>query len=377
MPGHLLTVPLALNLPAAVWAWGVVRGLLRPERTSSSTPRVSVIVVGRNEAEQIDACLNSLLGCDYPADALEIVFVDDHSNDGTLELARGVALTASDRLVVHSAPDDPADWGPKKRALAYGVARSSGEFLLLTDADCVVPKLWIRSLVERFGERTGVVIGPAMPPRRRGLLNRMHYLERLTVNVTMAAATGFGSVASACGNSIAYRRRAWEGLPGFPHPTLPSGDDDLMAQAVRTAGWEVGLAASSAALVQDLRSPTMQRELQAAVRHQSTARLYPMRWRALYLLTIIANVLILATAVLACFHAEAAIMLVVTLLMKLPLDVLPARSYAKRIGAPVGLAEIAIGSLLLPLYVSFKPMLLALPHFEWRGRQHQAGRRTR
>ena len=49
--------------------------------------RVSVILPARNESRNIGSCLQSLLRQDYPAALLEIIVVDDHSEDATAAIA--------------------------------------------------------------------------------------------------------------------------------------------------------------------------------------------------------------------------------------------------------------------------------------------------
>jgi exo-beta-1,3-glucanase (GH17 family) len=63
------------------WAVTTIRDL------REDWPRVSVVVCAWNEEGEIERCLESLECCDYPE--LEVIFCDDGSTDGTLELARG------------------------------------------------------------------------------------------------------------------------------------------------------------------------------------------------------------------------------------------------------------------------------------------------
>jgi hypothetical protein len=53
---------------------------------SNQTPRVSVLVPARNEARNIKTCLSSILSQDYPD--FEVIVLDDHSTDKTLEILR-------------------------------------------------------------------------------------------------------------------------------------------------------------------------------------------------------------------------------------------------------------------------------------------------
>lgn len=107
---------------------------VRPGQASepAPAPRVSMVIAARDEAEHVEASLRSKLGERYPA--LEVVFVDDRSVDGTGDIA---ARMAAEDLRVKVARVDtlPAGWLGKVHAMARGVELATGEWLLFTDAD--------------------------------------------------------------------------------------------------------------------------------------------------------------------------------------------------------------------------------------------------
>jgi chlorobactene glucosyltransferase len=94
--------------------------------------RVSIVLPARNEAAHIAACVTSLRASTWPN--LEIIVVDDHSTDGTGDLAR-TAAAGDPRVQVISAPDLPGDWFGKQWACHTGAQRATGTWLLFTDAD--------------------------------------------------------------------------------------------------------------------------------------------------------------------------------------------------------------------------------------------------
>ncbi len=73
-----------------------------------------------------------LLALDYPA--LELVLVDDRSDDGTGAIVRGPAAH-DPRVQVVEVHSVPRGWVGKNHALMRGAERATGEWLLLTDAD--------------------------------------------------------------------------------------------------------------------------------------------------------------------------------------------------------------------------------------------------
>src|SRR5450755_2323720 len=61
-----------------------------PPPAAGDAPLVSILVPARNEALNIEACVGSLLGQDYPR--FELIVLDDHSDDGTGEIVRRLGL---------------------------------------------------------------------------------------------------------------------------------------------------------------------------------------------------------------------------------------------------------------------------------------------
>lgn len=94
--------------------------------------KLSVIIAACNEADTIESAVVTLLEQDYPD--IEIVLVDDRSNDGTGEIIDGIAKRDSRVKAVHI-DKLPPGWIGKVNALNVGTAKSTGAWLLFTDAD--------------------------------------------------------------------------------------------------------------------------------------------------------------------------------------------------------------------------------------------------
>src|SRR5688572_21945276 len=92
---------LACILYAVEYTYFLV-GLRRVRRLRRESPveypRLSILVAARNEARNIERCLHSLLAQDYPGDRLQIIAVNDESEDATHALMEAVASERSGRL---------------------------------------------------------------------------------------------------------------------------------------------------------------------------------------------------------------------------------------------------------------------------------------
>jgi chlorobactene glucosyltransferase len=116
---------------------------------SNNLPLVSVIVPARNEQDDIERCVFSLLTQDYPN--FEVIVVNDSSTDNTLEIVRKIKNREirqsgggksphkhsphADRLNVITVTEKPEKWTGKAWASEQGYSHSTGNILLFTDAD--------------------------------------------------------------------------------------------------------------------------------------------------------------------------------------------------------------------------------------------------
>lgn len=124
---------------AALVAYGtlrVVRGVPLLERLAprapSVWPRVSVIIPACNEEDTIGPALEARLAEGYPN--AEYVVVNDRSTDRTGAIVDAIAARDSRVVPVH-VTELPDGWLGKLNAMQVGVTRSTGEWILFSDAD--------------------------------------------------------------------------------------------------------------------------------------------------------------------------------------------------------------------------------------------------
>ncbi|MFC5818364.1 glycosyltransferase family 2 protein [Nonomuraea harbinensis] len=93
-------------------------------------PTVSFLVAVRNEESGIEACVQSMVAGD--AEGVQVIVVDDASNDGTPDVLRDLARRLPIEVLFLE-----EDVG-KKRALVRGMERATGDVVAFTDSDCVL-----------------------------------------------------------------------------------------------------------------------------------------------------------------------------------------------------------------------------------------------
>ncbi len=354
-------------LPSALWVVGVLKWIAGSNRKSANYVQNSttVIVVARNEEQTIVDCLSSVANQVAPAN--EIVLMDDFSTDKTFALATEVSQRFPN-VRVERADDGPNRVSPKKHALLSAYAMTSSDRVALTDADCVVPSTWLRSLGSEFDSETGAVIGASWPNVPITLSERVYRWERLIANTLMASACGWGTPASACGHSILYAREALTKVDAPVRRDLPSGDDDLTVQAVAKAGYKVRFCANAESVVRDLGGLRGSRWSQAA-RHQGVTRLYPARWRLLFAASIVANLVSLVLLLFIPLFDDPTIPSL-AVFGKVCFDTSAGVLLARKLKLDISVVEIFLASLVLPIWAIWRSAAgLFGKSFDWRGRK--------
>ena len=236
---------------AALCRWFVsginaLPGIPKP-LSDANLPKATVLVAARNERIHAPALASALLALDYPVERLQIIVVDDRSDDGTGQL---LSELGSGRIEVVRVESLPIGMAPKKNALAAGLRSATGEFIFTIDADNLPSPNWVRAMVAHFDPRTAVVAGlvhhaPATPGVS-AWFHGMWALEVFAHAAVQAGAIGGRLPIHANGGNLAFRRSAFDQLGGYKsHSGIVSGDDDFLLQAAAESGrWNVRCAVS-------------------------------------------------------------------------------------------------------------------------------------
>ncbi len=202
--------------------------------------KASVLVAARNESQAIPDLLADLAAQDYPRTEIEFIIIDDGSSDGTDEIVD--ELVRKDARFKLISLDDASvqGMGPKKRALSAGIKASSGDIVMVTDADCRLATNWVGTTVGCFDETTAAVCGLVRFRKPAGFWGRLAAFEGFANTVLNAGVIGIGGALSCGGANFAYRRSAFEEAGGFDTGSGSfSGDDDLLLQRFRATSKKI------------------------------------------------------------------------------------------------------------------------------------------
>jgi hopene-associated glycosyltransferase HpnB len=220
-------------------------GVLAPAPTPMHWPSITAVVPARNEAPFIGEAVRSLLTQDYPAD-FSVIVVDDHSDDGTAEIAHAAAesVGAGSRLGMVQARVLPPGWTGKLWALGEGLAEierrdPKPDLVLLTDADIVHHATNLRELAARI--ETGLDLASLMVKLRSESFTERFMIPAFVFFFEMLYPFAWirdpaKRTAGAAGGCVLVRRDALERIGGIAAIRGEIIDDCALGRAAKQGG---------------------------------------------------------------------------------------------------------------------------------------------
>ncbi|MDW4908296.1 bifunctional polysaccharide deacetylase/glycosyltransferase family 2 protein [Streptomyces sp. ADMS] len=196
------------------------------------TRPVTVIVPAYNEKECIANTLESLARSTHP---IEIIVVDDGSDDNTSQIARDAALSfgmTNVRVIRQENAGKPA-------ALNNGVRSASYDIVVMMDGDTVFEPDAVHQLVQPFADpEVGAVAGNAKVGNRNTIIGAWQHIEYVMgFNLDRRMYDLLRCMPTIPGAIGAFRRDAVLEAGGMSEDTL--AEDTDITIAMHRAGWRV------------------------------------------------------------------------------------------------------------------------------------------
>lgn len=203
----------------------------KPSNTYAT--KVSVIIPARNETANIANCIRSVLAQNYPQQLIEIIVVDDHSADNTVDIVTEFVLAYPNVQVLELAKGDTTN-AYKKKAIEKGIGMATGTLIVATDADCEHGKHWIESIVQAQNEADAQFIAaPVVFTTENNFLSVFQTLDFMTLQGITAASVFLNFHTMCNGANLAYTKQSFTDVNGFAGiDNIPTGDDMLLMHKI-------------------------------------------------------------------------------------------------------------------------------------------------
>lgn len=241
--------------------------------------RFSVIIPARNEEDQIGACVQAILDQQYPTHLYEIIVIDDHSTDATPQIITQLQERYPNVHLLSLAKELNGQQlnSYKKKAIEMAIGRSTGDWIVTTDADCQMGPHWLAAYDAYIGAQpVAFVAAPVVFNTPASFVEIFQCLDFMSMQGITAAAVSAGVHSMCNGANLAYNKQAFYQVGGFTGiDNIASGDDMLLMHKIRQAyPGQTGYIFSQEAIVSTPAMPDWKSFLNQRIRWASKADKY-------------------------------------------------------------------------------------------------------
>lgn len=233
---------------------------------------ISIIISAKNEAINIYSLLNSLKSIDYPKNNFEIILVDDNSADLTFLKAEQFKDELRNLKIIKA---DNKEYPGKKGALSLGISNASNNYILITDADCIVSPNWLKRYSNKFSQGFDFLFGNAPFIYEPGFVNSISRFENLRTFFLYTNAVKMHFPYSATARNFGFNKTSFDKIKGYENTKeMLGGDDDLLIREAIKNKMKIGYIPDKEAAVYSGTKKTLKNYLVQKTRHTKTSLYY-------------------------------------------------------------------------------------------------------
>ncbi|MFD1062978.1 glycosyltransferase [Winogradskyella litorisediminis] len=337
--------------------------------------RFSIVIPFRNEAENLPKLLKSIENLNYPKSHFEVILVDDESEDDwktVLDTVRQKSWnTRTDNIRIIS--NYRTSNSPKKDAISSAIIVAKHDWIITTDADCVLPKYWLDTFDERIQLKKPIAI--AAPVRFTGessFFNRFQIIDTLSLQAVTIGTFGIKKPFMCNGANFAYSKKAFQSVNGFEgNNSFASGDDVFLLQKfIKSDKTKVEFLKSDKAIVTTTVASNFSEFIQQRMRWASKSVGYTSLFsKLLGLLVLVTNFLMVALIPFCLFCLLSFKSAVLLFLLKSCIDLLLIFKTARFFTQGPVMLSYPFVSLLHPFVTVFVALKAPFSSYYWKGRK--------
>jgi chlorobactene glucosyltransferase len=205
--------------------------------------KVSVLIPARNEEENLEKCLESLLDQTYRN--YEIVVLDDQSTDQTWEIIASYALRYPGLIHAVKGKPLPRDgWNGKPFAMQQLSEYANGDYYLFADADIVHSResiAWAVTNIESHGVDclSGYVSQELNTFGEVLIVPATYIMTAMILPLWLITATKAPGLSFAIGQFLIFKRQAYEAIGGYASISQHISDDIFVVRELKRAGFRL------------------------------------------------------------------------------------------------------------------------------------------
>jgi glycosyltransferase involved in cell wall biosynthesis len=182
-------------------------------------PKISVVVIGLNEEENLQACMQSILDSDYPGDKIELIYVDSGSKDNSIKIAQKF----TNKVFVE------AIWPSPARNRNRGIIESKYDIIHFIDGDIIIDKDYLIFAVEKLLEGKVQCVFGRLVEKDAKRLGKILLHEYSNCKAGLIDSPGAGGT---------FIKNALIEVNGWDE-RIPRGEEPEIGERLRKAGYKI------------------------------------------------------------------------------------------------------------------------------------------
>lgn len=232
-------------LMQTVYALGWIAIPVRTKGSEIKNPDITVLIAFRNESKYLGLCIQGILNQKYPSENLNILLLNDHSDDDSVKSIASYLQYRNVRLI-----NMPEHVQGKKPSIAYGLKEVQSPYVLFTDADCIAGPDWISSMVENIiSSKADAICGSVEIRDESNLLSEFQALDFAGMMGITAVSMRFKWYYLANGANLLVRMNALDLNNISWQEEYASGDDMSLIAHLQKKNAKINFAKDKSAIV--------------------------------------------------------------------------------------------------------------------------------
>jgi glycosyltransferase involved in cell wall biosynthesis len=202
------------------------------------TPKTAftIVIPFRNEAKNLPKLLESISNLNYPHKMIEIILVDDFSTDNSERICIQWRMKY-EHLDTTLLENLHLSYSPKKDAIGRAMPIAKHDWIVTTDADCIVNKNWLLTLDNYIQTNNPeMIVGAVMYRAKNNWFHHFQQLDLISLQGVTIGSFGIGKPFMCNGANFAYTKNIFSEIGGFGGISDKASGDDvfLLQKAVNT-----------------------------------------------------------------------------------------------------------------------------------------------
>ena len=331
----------------------------------------SVLIPFRNESQNLPVLLESIKKLQYKAVNFEILMVDDSSEDNSLSILKDFKKE-NPTITLHLLDNIRKSNSPKKDALETAIKKAKFEWIITTDADCELPKNWLKSFdayIQNHGPK--MIVAPVSYKQTNTFFNAFQVLDFLSLQGSTIGGFGIKKPFLCNGANLCYEKKTFLEINAFDgNNSIATGDDIfILEKVIQKYPEKVYYLKSEECIVKTNTATSISELLQQRVRWASKTSAYQNSFgKIVGLIVFISNLFLIFLLVMATLQHISWAFFGLAFLIKFNIDFVLLFKTATFFQQEKVLKNYVLSSIIHPFFIVLTAILSFGKGYQWKGR---------